>query len=790
MIITEDIIRRIARQEFGQMAKSGAYTRGSGGGGSYILPVAADGTLGGVKLGYTQTGRNYPVQLDGEKAYVNVPWTAVSFGTDGDDYVPITIGSATKNVLTAHQSLAGYATESWVNQNFITVEWFDKLFKLYNGAESDANKIAPNGTLPSDPANLNIEAMFGFWTEQYISALGNGGGGGGGGGGASALYECVDVDRDGNKVLGAATGKVLTYSSDGKWYAASIPSPAWGDITGKPSTFTPSAHNHAWSDITSGVPTYATRWPKWSEVTDKPAAAGGSTTPVYWNGTGFTACTSYANASVNYATSAGSAGSATNATTAANGNQMGIIATIGGQNTTNYPWRLLAKSVEITQNYVDTEALIVLRQYSDGGRTGILKIAFRTNEIATTASSASATWLVRYGFAVDDVKVALYWVAGKSYADIFLKATAWNRMEMHVVRNRSWEFVSSNEGTDGADPVNAYASIDAAATAIHGRAYSSVSNSTDGGTVSYANTAGSANTANSATTAGSADSVAWLNVTGKPSTFAPSAHDHAWSDITSGVPDTATRWPSWSEITSKPASKTAWGQTYLDSSSAFQSISGNMTSVGDISFSASGKKIGGFLWFDTTNQRLGVGTSSPSYPLHVVGDGYFSGNMLCHHVLQGVSSIEFRAFENTSGIGGWLDFHFDGSATADYSSRIAEYASGVITLEGSFVATGAVSALSDARDKRVIGEVPLTVEQIAQMPAVVFEWKNTKHHDDRQHIGTLAQPWQKVLPQAIMPTHDDRLSFDYASAAMVSVIKLAQRLVKLEGIMKSYGFKF
>ena len=75
MEITERLIRRIARQEFGQMAKSGAYTRGNGGGGSYTLPVAADGTLGGVQLGYTQTGRNYPVQLDNEKAYVNVPWT-------------------------------------------------------------------------------------------------------------------------------------------------------------------------------------------------------------------------------------------------------------------------------------------------------------------------------------------------------------------------------------------------------------------------------------------------------------------------------------------------------------------------------------------------------------------------------------------------------------------------------------------------------------------------------------------------------------------------------------------
>lgn len=47
--------------------------------------------------------------------------------------------------------------------------------------------------------------------------------------------------------------------------------PAWGEVTGKPTTFAPSAHTHAWSDITSGVPVYAQRWPTWTEVTSKPS---------------------------------------------------------------------------------------------------------------------------------------------------------------------------------------------------------------------------------------------------------------------------------------------------------------------------------------------------------------------------------------------------------------------------------------------------------------------------------------------------------------------------------------
>lgn len=45
-------------------------------GGDYQLPSATDSVLGGIKIGYVASEKNYPVQLDGSnKAYVNVPWT-------------------------------------------------------------------------------------------------------------------------------------------------------------------------------------------------------------------------------------------------------------------------------------------------------------------------------------------------------------------------------------------------------------------------------------------------------------------------------------------------------------------------------------------------------------------------------------------------------------------------------------------------------------------------------------------------------------------------------------------
>ena len=43
---------------------------------NYSLPTASSTTKGGITLGYSQSGKNYPVALDSEgKAYVNVPWT-------------------------------------------------------------------------------------------------------------------------------------------------------------------------------------------------------------------------------------------------------------------------------------------------------------------------------------------------------------------------------------------------------------------------------------------------------------------------------------------------------------------------------------------------------------------------------------------------------------------------------------------------------------------------------------------------------------------------------------------
>ena len=113
-------------------------------------------------------------------------------------------------------SAAGYATESWVYENFVAIEWFDQIFQVFD----DATQIAPNSELPVDTSKLNIKAMFGFWTDFYISALGNGGQVG------ASIYLSTLADVN---VAGVQLGQVLTWKrdpSDGvnKWMAGDVQS--------------------------------------------------------------------------------------------------------------------------------------------------------------------------------------------------------------------------------------------------------------------------------------------------------------------------------------------------------------------------------------------------------------------------------------------------------------------------------------------------------------------------------------------------------------------------------------
>lgn len=186
-------------------------------------------------------------------------------------------------------------------------------------------------------------------------------------------------------------------------------------------------------------------------------------------------------------------------------------------------------------------------------------------------------------------------------------------------------------------------------------------------------------------------SYAWSEITGKPSTFAPSSHTHtlsqisdlhsSWDRYLKSAPSFATTSSNVASATRLQTARTIWGQSFNGTAN----VSGAMTGVSGITFSeeqgatmdANGNiylerlTSSTSFWFvgiPASTKRLvvkpngyvGIGTTTPSYNLHVVGTAYATGG-----------------FQNGS----------------------------------------------DIRYKHILQDLTLTAEQVAAAPSFLFRWK-------------------------------------------------------------------
>lgn len=137
-------------------------------------------------------------------------------------------------------SSQGFATTSWVDENYLSKSFFSTLFiihatqtvsvtddqgqpvgeptvteitltpNLLPGTTTEADKPSQGYTTTTVIAITSIEATKNFYSDGGVSALGQSSGGGGGG--ATALTDLVDVNPD----MSPSAGDVLTYRN-GKW---------------------------------------------------------------------------------------------------------------------------------------------------------------------------------------------------------------------------------------------------------------------------------------------------------------------------------------------------------------------------------------------------------------------------------------------------------------------------------------------------------------------------------------------------------------------------------------------
>ena len=84
---------------------------------AYSLPLATSSTRGGVKIGYSENGKNYPVELSSEKMYVNVPWSDTNTQLSNSDVIGVF--SAGENI-TISEAGEISATDTNTDTNTVT----------------------------------------------------------------------------------------------------------------------------------------------------------------------------------------------------------------------------------------------------------------------------------------------------------------------------------------------------------------------------------------------------------------------------------------------------------------------------------------------------------------------------------------------------------------------------------------------------------------------------------------------------------------------------------------------
>lgn len=134
----------------------------------FNLKAATTNALGGIKIGFTQTGKKYPVQLgtgaNADKAFVEVPWTDTEYSLPvaTDD----TFGGIRLGFTTSGKNYPVKLTED--GDAFVYVPWTDTNTTYTAG---DGIKISNNTIGWDDAAASNLSDIFTSGFEGYLTKV-------------------------------------------------------------------------------------------------------------------------------------------------------------------------------------------------------------------------------------------------------------------------------------------------------------------------------------------------------------------------------------------------------------------------------------------------------------------------------------------------------------------------------------------------------------------------------------------------------------------------------------------
>lgn len=236
----------------------------------YTLPVASSTALGGMKIGYKESGKNYSVKLDdNNQAYVTVPWTDTTSkdtnttytltksgstitleGSDGsstavnDDNTTYSLGSFGITATAAELNYVDGVTSNVQTQlNNKVNKTGDTMTGRLTAPEVAATSyfVTPIMVSEGDASTYYHRIDYGYAGHDHVDFHEYGGTWNfyqnqGGKSDTAQLVGSIQPDGFHGNVVGNVTGSAGSVS--------------WGNVSGKPVTYPPSSHTHTKSQIT------------------------------------------------------------------------------------------------------------------------------------------------------------------------------------------------------------------------------------------------------------------------------------------------------------------------------------------------------------------------------------------------------------------------------------------------------------------------------------------------------------------------------------------------------------
>ena len=724
--------------------------------------------------------------------------TSTSLSTTLADYVTSTALTTTlADYVTATSlatTLASYASQQWVGQNYVSIAFFNRLFQAFAPlaqGETTAAQVEPNDLTTTID---NIKAMFGLWTEQYLSALGLSSGGGG-----VTLNEPLESIN--NASLGSPStanvaivwnGIAWTYGTTGSSYT--LPTASASVLGGIKVGTTLAIDASGVLNQASGIATAGT----YKSVTvDTYGRVTAGTNPTTLSGYGITdakisnGVITLGSNTITPLTSESYTGTVTSVATGT-GLTGGTI-TSSGTISISSTYQTYISHGESAYNSLGNY-LPLSGGTITGGQLSIKPTGGNyTDGIRIHARSSDNEW------------AAIVLCGAENTGDTGTSVNTW------FVGAKSGNFYIARNGTGEAFGGTANFCCVSNVWYINGSAIATTSQIptnnnqltngagyiTSSGSCAYATSAGSATDSTKLPLTGGTLTGA-LRVSqsgGGRSTIYNTSPTDVPCDIWFGANNT----DIWS-INCRSSSESytldfysIWGDHvivintngYTTFKNTVKAASFVMNGGTSSQFLKADGSVDSTSYLPTTGgtinntlrvlHRLTVGYDVGDWDasraeVEIISEGNNANDIW----LGSNSARKWGRSCRTSGEGSVLNFY---NANIAFTFQMSQ--------NGDFYASGGITALSDARHKDIIHDTMLSVEQIAQMPSVVYRW-NDGREDDGLHVGSIAQNWQSVLPEVVLTANDEEhtLSMQYGVAACVSAITIAKRVVNHEARIK------